>query len=326
MKTIIETITALMVCGLMLVAVLPTITAVQNDLGREIILENADYVNDRGEYAQYYTDNTTVIFSWPEGATTPGEVVITVNGVTMDTSYNYTRHVILDTDALLVETNTKTSTNADNGIFYLLKETNEERSIRVGDSLTLEFNSTTKKIQLTDTTNTISAAYDATYLFTLSDNKQYVYVNTNELFRNVYITQTDIANNTGGVISAYNLSFTVGEDLVRALVVSDIAGTNIYWTSDTYDGILTVKLEFDGLQIADGYTDVYTGGVPKFVIIAGDEVITPSEVLPVRSFVINEVSGHESSGATYSLVGLLPLVAGLGLILSAIGMFVYRRF
>lgn len=72
------------------------------------------------------------------------------------------------------------------------------------------------------------------------------------------------------------------------------------------------------LTLVDGTSDVYNCSSPKMHV--GEEEFTPYLCL-----VKANVTGHATSGALYSIFGILPLIAGVGLLLIVVGE-VFRRY
>lgn len=90
-----------------------------------------------------------------------------------------------------------------------------------------------------------------------------------------------------------------------------------------YKGDLTVNPEFEDTSsiainktLKDGYTDIYDTNV---VVTVGDETFTPWFILTPKM-----VEGHLASGPMYSIFGLLPLIAGVGLLMGAVVYFLRR--
>lgn len=105
---------------------------------------------------------------------------------------------------------------------------------------------------------------------------------------------------------------------------------NVYTTGDNdtfysyYNGDLTVNDAYADVSsvtihktIKSGYTDIYDTSI---TVNVGDESFTPYYMLVPKT-----VSGHEASGALYEVIGLIPLVAGLGLLL-LVCVEVFRRY
>lgn len=91
-----------------------------------------------------------------------------------------------------------------------------------------------------------------------------------------------------------------------------------YRNGETYvsntDYTINVSIE---TATHEGTTDIYDATVSVDV---GGEEFTPYRIL-----VPYEVEGHASGGALYSIIGLLPLVAGVGLLMGAVYYFISRR-
>lgn len=105
---------------------------------------------------------------------------------------------------------------------------------------------------------------------------------------------------------------------------------NIYTTGDNdtfysyYDGDLTVNSAYaDSSSIditktlADGYTDIYQTAI---TVNVGDESFTPFFILIPKT-----VEGHAAAGATYSLVGAIPVMVIVALLMAAVGAIALRR-
>ena len=74
-------------------------------------------------------------------------------------------------------------------------------------------------------------------------------------------------------------------------------------------------------SLHEGTTDIYDISVEVGISDGNDtETFTP-----YRIFLPYEVSGHASEGALYSIIGILPLVAGVGLLMGAVYYFISRR-
>lgn len=106
---------------------------------------------------------------------------------------------------------------------------------------------------------------------------------------------------------------------------------NVYTTGDNdtfysyYDGILTVNDEYAdnssvdiSRTLADGYADIYETTV---IVNVGDESFTPYFILAPKT-----VNGHESGGAMFSIMGLLPLIVGVGLLLFVVVEVIGKRY
>lgn len=72
------------------------------------------------------------------------------------------------------------------------------------------------------------------------------------------------------------------------------------------------------LTLVEGTTDVYT--VTNPLMHVGDEEFTPFMYL-----VKQNVTGHAASGASYSLLGAIPIMVIVALVMVAVGAIAYRR-
>lgn len=105
---------------------------------------------------------------------------------------------------------------------------------------------------------------------------------------------------------------------------------NIYTTGDNdtfysyYMGDLTVNSTYADSSsvtinktLASGYTDIYTTTISVNI---GDETFTPYYVItPIT------VEGHESSGASYDLLGVIPLLVIVAILLGVVALIVRSR-
>lgn len=105
---------------------------------------------------------------------------------------------------------------------------------------------------------------------------------------------------------------------------------NIYTTGDNdtfysyYKGQLTVNEAYaDESSVTitktevSGYTDIYSTTISVNV---GDESFTPFFILAPE-----KATGHEASGAAYSLLGAIPIIVIIGLVLAATAAIVVKR-
>ena len=89
------------------------------------------------------------------------------------------------------------------------------------------------------------------------------------------------------------------------------------------DGVLSITGDYEhsftyNLTKVEGTTDVYE--LSSLVITVGDETFTP-----FRTLVPETITGHEASGASYSLLGAIPVMVIVALIMGAVGMIVVKR-
>lgn len=74
-------------------------------------------------------------------------------------------------------------------------------------------------------------------------------------------------------------------------------------------------------ELHDGTTDIYD--ITVTVDISDGE--NTENFTPFRIYLPYEVTGHASGGALYSIIGILPLIAGVGLLMGAVYYFISRR-
>lgn len=109
---------------------------------------------------------------------------------------------------------------------------------------------------------------------------------------------------------------------------NDIVLSGVYTTgnNDTfysyYNGIASCAEDYDievtiTKTLAQGTTDIYAASVS--VDIGGEDFV------PYRFMVPLEVEGHASSGAAYSLYGVIPLLVIVSIVLMAAGMIYSKR-
>ena len=75
-------------------------------------------------------------------------------------------------------------------------------------------------------------------------------------------------------------------------------------------------------SLVDGTTDVYKVTTCTITVSDGE---TSESFTPYRCLYLYEVAGHEASGASYSLLGAIPIIVIAALIVAAVGMVAVRR-
>lgn len=121
-----------------------------------------------------------------------------------------------------------------------------------------------------------------------------------------------VTNGTGMVSSTNQIilcgAYTTGENDTMYYYKN---GTS-HVSNDAYT--MSVNISTD---VHEDTSDIYDFTLSVDI---GDETFTPYRVL-----VPYEVTGHSTSGALYSVMGILPLVAGVGLLMGAVYYFISRR-
>ena len=182
-----------------------------------------------------------------------------------------------------------------------------------GDGLTINYNgvastnSTTKEIIFSDGTvkfdevvnDTHTTYYEGAYSWVYLPDTTGIYVNHTgtEAF---YVKSIDDVIMGGAYISGEN-------DCQYSFHDGELKTTWEGETSITYD-----------MELVDGTTDIYK--VSNVLIHIGDESFTPYRYLTPAS-----VTGHEASGASYSLLGAIPVMVIVALIMGAVAMIVVKR-
>lgn len=299
----------------------PTVAGIQDTVGNPITKSNSDILH-YGEYGSYADESFTMEIVNAEDATSVADTTIYLNGEQVIVRDSFNRHIILDSDNLLVELNTRTNTSHPTIITYLDNGLTTQIESAMQKTVTVEYNKTAGTITVIvtpsgDTEQTI--VLDASYVFSISNVQDYCYINSSEYFPQCFITQKDIDNNTSGVISLYTTNIELDGETVYLKIVSDIDGVKVFnpvasGQSPT-DKEITAKLNFSGLHIADGTTDILTGGTVTFSIYVDGEY--HSDVTPTRYYIINEVSGHETAGPAYVMFGVIVLLGIVMLVVIA---------
>lgn len=179
-----------------------------------------------------------------------------------------------------------------------------------------------------------------------SEGADTTYISINAAGESVTLTPTLVTVYNEGVSTEYPVSiiYSVGIEDVDSIAVRDLGGANTAYIksikdvlaigsytsgeNDTMYSVIDGKLTIgnDSYTSSLNYTTTPTSGttdiltLTSFTITIGGETFTPYNVL-----VPYEVTGHADSGATYSLLGILPILVVIGIILGVLGMLFIRR-
>lgn len=115
-------------------------------------------------------------------------------------------------------------------------------------------------------------------------------------------------SNTNNIIVLGNIYTTGENDTFYSYYNGDLS------VNETYADESSITIN---KTVADGYTDIYNTTV---AVNIGDETFTPYFIL-----IPNNVSGHEAAGATYTLVGVIPIMVIVAILMIAVGAIAYRR-
>jgi len=144
-----------------------------------------------------------------------------------------------------------------------------------------------------------------TWVVTYKENGRYVAHNSSVVGAYCHETPSDFIVYGGGYSSGdLDTFYSYGQGKLT-VAVSDYEGT-LNWNT----------------TLVDGTTDVYQVTTCNITISDGenDETYTP-----YRCLYLYEVTGHEAGGASYSLLGAIPVIVIVALIVAAIGMVAIRR-
>lgn len=88
----------------------------------------------------------------------------------------------------------------------------------------------------------------------------------------------------------------------------------------------TVTMDIVGKTLVNGTTDIYQGGTPTFtIVIDGEDEPIVESAYRFGQAVIKEVNGHQTSGALYDMLGVLPIAVICVLIFGVLGAALYSR-
>lgn len=323
-KNILILMMGVLVSAVILAGFVPMFTAVQENAGESITKTN---VSNYTEYGEYYSDNFVIVIDNPVSATSIKTSTFTVDGESLSMRESWSRHVILSSDNLVIEIDTSTS---NTNLLYLTYTDNDgfvfNKEVPYHNVVTITYDKDAHIITVTDTSSTVNLSVSAQYCFALSNKQDYLFYNTGTQIADTFFSKGDLQTKTDGVISVFavNLSINGGSDIFT-WVISDKSGTRVYYDPLAYDGVINVTLDYVGIHLVDGTTDIYTGGTPTYTFTAENgDTVTPSSSVASRSFVKTIADGHTDSGVMYDLFGLLPLIAGVGLLMSAVVYFLRR--
>lgn len=274
------------------------------------------------EYGEYYDDDVTMVIDSTD-ASTVADTTVKVNDEVINLRSGWNRHVIVDSNNLMIEINTSTSSGA---MMYIhgtdINDDYISVTIALNSIATVSYDKTAGTIDVVSGDDTYS--FNSDYFFAVSNNHVYGYINTASSFPNVYVSNKSIEDKTAGILMTFGASITLEDDTTLSIIViSDLSGTRILYDPDDFSGEMTAELYFDNLSLVDGTTDIYTGGTPKIKVTYGEDLSTV--FTPARSFSLIEVEGHVTSTPTTQLIEVIPLLLIASVLLSVVGWMVYRK-
>lgn len=192
--------------------------------------------------------------------------------------------------------------SGSNSLIFIAGESRAQNTTLVVDttkSATISAADGTLTVTLGD--NTYTASYE--WLLVPSANGEYVQALTlND--RNYYLDNSKDVIILGG-------DYTTG----------DLDTFYWYYNGETkaQDGkIMSVGF---AKTLVDGTTDIYSGH-PVVTITDGDDT---ESFTPYRTFVKENIAGHATAGASYSLLGAIPIMVIVAILMAAIGAIALRR-
>lgn len=259
-----------------------------------------------------------------DGQTTTGDPA-TVTNVMNTTTPKYT---IWDGSDITIEYDATDKTYSVNGVANSFASTTQRILVASNDFACRNGGSADNPQILTQYVNLTSQIAHSSFTFEVV-NKEYTFTvsdvdpYTGTLDWMVYAEDTGTAN-LGQVNQNAGPWYTSNNDKLIVL-------GNIYTTGENdtfysyYDGELTVNDEYADVSnvevsktLAEGYTDIYETTI---TVNVGEESFTPYFILtPIT------VTGHEASGAVYSMLGVIPIVIAIGIVLGVVGMAVVNRY
>lgn len=333
-KNILTLMIGALVGIVVLSAFVPVVVATQTDIGEPITITNPSLIND---LADYYDEDVTMIITSDVDTASILDATITINDYEIPLSgHTITVPIVFsEKDYLQIESSTSTSKV---GIyrFYLDDGTNNTGDLAFGHTYTLTYSHADKTLSMTnlnistDVTTTVIDSMPVDYFFAIKENGSYSLTRQSAgggstAFENMIVTQPSIDDGTAGVFRV------VGAKTIEADTVGYAVGVSKYgihtWCSNP-DYTVTATVGVSGLQLANGTTDLYTNGTPSINVTItkiADESETVFSETPEVSWVLHTVNGHATKGAMFEIIGLLPLIAGVGLLL-AVCIEVFRRY
>lgn len=286
-------------------------------------LKRTTYTNDLGfvEFGQYYDSDATMIVD-ATGAATVADVTITVNDEVIGMRDSWNRHVIADSDNMVFEINTTSSTTTMSYLYgYDSNDTYVTKSFLIDSVVTIDYDHDLKTITVESGEDTYT--FDANYFFSVSNKHDYGYINSSSTFPDVAVSSKSMDDKTAGILSIFSTNITTSEGTLPIVIISDISGTRVIYDPSSYTGTVTGELSFNGLSLISGYSDIYSGGSPEFTVTY--DGTSTDTFTPARSFVMIEMEGHLSSTPQTSLLGVIPLIVIISVLIMVVSMVITRR-
>lgn len=299
-KTMTQLLVGFLIGAVILASMVPIFINVQDISGDEVTLENDTLIVLREvEDGDVLTCERTrqSETTWSDAWTLNDEPLTSLSGSSV------TWNVGIMSDAVYMQINS--SGNAAAGSYYDVTNTTPT---------TLYFGAI----------SSIEIGSSMITTFSFSDGYAIVNYSGNETINKPYTWGYVVCPNEDG---EYSAAVSGGVGLVKTADDVTLCGAYTSGDNDTmyyyHNGVAYVSNTDYTIDVSietathEGTTDIYDATVS--VDIGGEEFT------PYRILVPYEVEGHASGGALYSIIGILPLVAGVGLLMGAVYYFISRR-
>ena len=286
-KSLVQTAVAVLVAVTVLVTVLfPITSSAQETIGESVTVENTMVA-----YGQYRLDEVV------------GDAVITVG--TIEGSYG------IAVGEAFVPIVPAANTNLISSDVV---------------SVNPNANGTLTAITLANGTQHVAHASD-TLVITLTGGVATITLNSQELYVSEY--NSLYALKQDGAWAGHDVA-----DGTAVRSINDVRGSGAYKVGDAYilwfinNGHVygtpgyTFTMSYDE-ELKEGTTDIYI--ISNIVITASEEGGEPVTINATRVLTHATVEGHESGGAGYTLIGIIPILVIVGLILAVIGFAIRYR-
>lgn len=202
------------------------------------------------------------------------------------------------------------------------------KPIVISDTITIEVNTASQSEIITivphdgSTSKTISAGTESTTTIVFNSG---AYTIESSLFESITGTFNWLYSVSEGGPYSYifhrgNTNFYIS-DLGKDLVTAGYYSTGELDTPYSYkDGKLVLgNTDYTGSvsitsRLYEGTTDIYVANTPLVTINSGD---VSESFTPYRYLIKSEINGHKDSGAAYSMIEVLPIIAIISMILAA---------
>ena len=283
-----------LVGAVILVGFVPVINAMQEDIGDPVTYNNN--ILSSNSYRYDYVDSVELTATASEIAGVSYDYVI--NGKTIDLISDYMIAVLSDGYSMQIGSGGQFSCMIPSDPFVA----SPSFSPSTYPIVTLTMNNG-EWVLMGGDTEIASGSY--TWVVTYKENGKYVAHNGSVVTAYCHKTPNDFI--------FYGSTYTSGElDTYYAF------GNGVmHWAVSDY----TATLNWDASKV-DGTTDIYKVTTCNITVSDGESSET---FTPYRCLYLYEVNGHLTKGAMYDIIGILPLIAGVGLLL-LVCVEVFRRY